>query len=105
MSPVEPCSCAMAGFCERHHLNKSRSHWLLCQNDEEQRAFWDKTTEARRHPPTKLGDRTESLLKKIGITQDRYKEVKARFGLAPDCSCDARKQWLNNVGEYFGVGR
>lgn len=48
-----------------------------------------------------LGDYTESLLKSIGVTQDRYKAAKELFGLAPTCNCDKRKAWLNRVGEWW----
>ena len=31
-------------------------------------------------------------------------ETKELFGLAPDCDCDGRKEWLNKVGRHFGIG-
>ena len=48
-----------------------------------------------------LGDWTEKQLKKIGITQEWYKEVKVKFGLAPTCGCDKRKKWLNSVSSWW----
>ena len=48
-----------------------------------------------------LGDYTESLLKSIGITQARYVAAKQLFGLAPTCGCDARKEWLNRVSDWW----
>jgi len=51
-----------------------------------------------------LGDHTSRLLTTLGITEERYKEVKAKFGLPPSCSCGRRKAWLNKVGQYLGVG-
>lgn len=48
-----------------------------------------------------LGDRTERMLKSIGITKERYAEVKALFGRAPTCNCAARKEWLNRVGGWW----
>ena len=50
-----------------------------------------------------LGDATEQVLKSLGITEDRWKEAKERFGLAPSCNCRKRKEWLNKVGKYFGL--
>lgn len=47
---------------------------------------------------TGLGDRTEQLLKKLGVTQDRYKAAKEAFGLAPECSCPNRIESLNELG-------
>lgn len=59
-------------------------------------------------PPTPLpglGDYTEQLLSGIGITKDLWLEVKEKHGLAPTCDCDLRKEWLNKVGAYFGIGK
>ena len=52
-----------------------------------------------------LGDILERELKRMGITQDRYKEIKEKFGFPPTCGCEKRKQWLNKVGVYLGIGR
>lgn len=51
-----------------------------------------------------LGDYTEKVLKSIGITEDKYKEAKKLFGMAPTCGCRKRKEWLNKVGKHFGIG-
>jgi hypothetical protein len=52
-------------------------------------------------PAPGLGDQVESLLASIGITEDRYKEVKEKFGLPPTCNCPARKEFLNRVSEWW----
>ena len=54
---------------------------------------------------TGLGDILERELTRMGITQDRYKEIKEKFGFPPTCGCEKRKQWLNKVGVYLGIGR
>lgn len=51
-----------------------------------------------------LGDYTESLLASIGVTQDRYVAAKQLFGLPPTCGCDARKEWLNRVSDWWRGG-
>lgn len=51
-------------------------------------------------PPEKLGDWTERQLTAIGITKDRYKEAKAKFGLAPECNCDSRINTLNTLSDW-----
>jgi len=56
---------------------------------------------AKARKSKQLGDRTEQLLKSIGITEDKYKAVKKMFGLAPTCGCSKRKEWLNKVSSYF----
>ena len=49
----------------------------------------------------KLGDITEGMLKRIGVTQDRYKAAKKLFGLSPSCNCKKRKEWLNRVSDWW----
>jgi len=41
-----------------------------------------------------LGDWTEAGLSAIGITKERV----AEWAGNPDCGCEKRKQWLNNLG-------
>lgn len=53
--------------------------------------------------PNGLGDRIERWLSSYGVTQEKYKEVKQKFGLPPTCGCDGRKEWFNKVGAYFGI--
>ena len=40
-----------------------------------------------------LGDMVESKLKRLGITEERFKSW---FNLR-ECNCSKRKKWLNNV--------
>jgi len=44
-----------------------------------------------------LGDIVEGALKKVGITEDRYKEV---FGLR-ECGCTQRKKFLNGLFSWY----
>jgi hypothetical protein len=80
---------------------------LECSTD---RACRPMTGNELTHPPQAdqlmrvrdgLGDYTERLLKKLGITPERYVAAKEFAGLAPTCNCAARKQWLNKVGEWW----
>lgn len=48
-----------------------------------------------------LGDFTERMLSRIGVTPDRFAAAKEKFGLAPTCNCAKRKEWLNRVGEWL----
>lgn len=42
MLPSEPCSCELAGYCERHHVRKTE-HWhRLCQARTDYREVWDR---------------------------------------------------------------
>lgn len=46
-----------------------------------------------------LGTWTEKQLKKIGVTQDRYKAAKAALGMAPTCHCKRNKEVLDEWTE------
>ena len=59
------------------------------------------TSKPWRPPRNGLGDWTEALLKRAGVTQDRYKAAKEALGMAPTCNCAARKEWLNKVGAWL----
>jgi hypothetical protein len=52
-----------------------------------------------------FGDKVEAALKALGITENRYQEVKRLFGLPPNCNCKKRKDWLNKVGSHFNNKR
>ena len=62
-------------------------------------------SECRIVPKTGIGDILERELKRLNITQETYKKLKMRFGAIPTCGCEKRKQWLNKVGVYLGIGR
>lgn len=49
-----------------------------------------------------LGDWMECHLTSLGITQEKWIEIKSSVGLAPTCKCEERKEWLNQVGTKFG---
>lgn len=55
----------------------------------------------RKAPQQRLGDWTERILAKVGITEDRYAAAKELFGLAPTCGCKERKEWLNKVSDWW----
>lgn len=56
--------------------------------------------ESREPGPPGLGDAVEALLASIGITKDRYRQVKQMFGLPPTCGCDEVQSRLNRI-EWF----
>lgn len=49
-----------------------------------------------------VGDWVEAHLTRIGMTKERWIEIKTAVGAAPTCDCDERKEWLNRVGTKFG---
>lgn len=51
--------------------------------------------------PPGLGDKMKDALTSIGITKEFYCNVKEKFGLMPECDCDDRVQWLNNVSKWW----
>ena len=48
-------------------------------------------------PDIGLGDRVAAALHMAGITKHRYLRLKRRFGLAPTCGCDRRRERLNKM--------
>ena len=92
---MDKCDCPTWGYCPRHDLEKSKRAWELCQSSKFHREMWDKRTTQL------LGDRVEIAFKGLGITQDKYKEIKGLFGLPPECACDKRKEWLNKVHKWW----
>jgi len=46
-----------------------------------------------------LGDITADSLASVGITKERV-----AYWLGRVCGCDARQEWLNEVGKLFGIG-
>ena len=51
-----------------------------------------------------LGDRLERILKAVGITEERYKELKQMAGWKPDCACPQRKYFLNRITKRVTIG-
>lgn len=61
-------------------------------------------TDSQPPPPDRgLGDLAESFFKSLGITEERYRSVKVKLHLDPNCNCADRKRWLNEVGAKLGV--
>ena len=48
----------------------------------------------------RAGTLLKRMLTAIGITEERYKEIKELFGLPPECKCPEREEWLNNVVDH-----
>lgn len=46
------------------------------------------------------GTYAQRFLSGIGVTEDRYKDLKAAIGLPPDCSCKARAEWMNQAWKW-----
>lgn len=105
------CTCTEPGWCERHQCHKTPHYLHLCQT---RAGYWQLWEEGRgpgqtpkegveKKPPKKSawGDRLHEWLESHGITEERYKLAKQKFGLPPKCNCAARQEWLNRVGAWF----
>lgn len=132
--PANPhCECPVAGFCQRHQNTKTERQHRICQGvavehpdcgykfwkawetgrlgatapAEPKLAEWEWCSSIKIQRGRKeqgLGDYTENVLKSLGVTEERYSEIKEKFGLSPRCNCSGRKKWLNSVGKYLGIG-
>lgn len=47
---LAPCSCPLAGYCERHKMHKTATTHRICQTNARQRATWDYITTTGRSP-------------------------------------------------------
>ena len=69
-------------------------HWKDERGGMKPEPYWSGASSA----PVELGDVIEAVLTSVGITKERWIALKEQFGLPPTCNCEARKQWLNNLG-------
>jgi hypothetical protein len=51
----------------------------------------------------RLGDKLESALTGIGLSQENYVAIKEELGLPPTCDCPARKEWINKVDAKYQI--
>lgn len=109
---MNDCACTGPGWCERHKVDKPASWVKLCQTSDKYWTAWESGHGPGQNNPqlngtaihrTKrgLGDNVETMLAALGITPERYVDVKQRFGLPPTCNCAGRKEWLNKVGRWL----
>lgn len=101
---VEPdydqsCRRDNKGVCEYCGRPLGPWDWFICPQLLNPHFREPDELEIRR--PMGLGDYTESLLKRIGVTQNRYVEAKKALGLAPTCNCAERIAWLNRAGHWW----
>lgn len=106
--------CPGPGWCERHQVVKS-PHWVkLCQTREDYFRAWEEGRGPGQQKPdvnakpavrkpgkNGWGDKVETFLQGLGITPERYVDIKEKFGLPPTCNCAGRKEWLNQVGRWW----
>ena len=96
------CVCSSPGYCKKLDMHIGGRKFELCRNSKKmhdifhgksseptKKAIQDKTTSG-------LGDKVESALKRVGITQDRVK----RFTGKKSCGCSKRKEKLNALGKW-----
>jgi len=111
---ITGCTCTEAGWCERHQCHKTAHYVHLCQTRPGYFQLWeegrgpgqtkkatDTPEEKKERNPSAWGDRLHDWLEQHGITEERYKLAKQKFGLPPKCNCAARQEWLNRVGAWF----
>jgi hypothetical protein len=55
------------------------------------------------NPSSGLGDLAAEFFASIGITEERYRNVKVAMHLDPKCNCADRRRWLNDVGAKLGI--
>lgn len=53
------------------------------------------------NPHLGLGDRIESALSSIGITQQSWGAFREKFGLPPECNCSERVELINDGEQWM----
>lgn len=103
----KPCDCPIAGFCERHGINKPPAWHRLCQKRDEYREAWDAGV-----GPGQEQSQEISNSPKIARTQQSAKKAKRPRGVgthisvilhaagitAKDCGCHSKAAEWNRRG-------
>jgi hypothetical protein len=95
--------CKGDGHCERFGLDLIPRIGYLCQRDEGGYRQWlerggrpgKKNPKKNHKAKPGWGDQLESVLKSVGITEDRVSRLLGR-----PCGCTKRKEMLNRLGEW-----
>lgn len=90
-----PCSCPIAGTCERHKIFKTEHTHRLCQSSPKMRRIWD--LRAGTMPPDAIKHATPPPAEGVGT---ELKKILAWWGYKPDskCRCEARAAEMNRNG-------
>jgi hypothetical protein len=88
------CECLMAGWCERHKINKSRMLHERCQFD---RAFWDAWERGK--GPKQHTETKERKLREPGPGDYLAKALHERgYKLRSGCGCEDKVAQMNRWG-------
>ena len=106
-----PCDCPMAGYCERHKMDKSKGLYNLCKNDDEQRRKWDESIASGRSANgmtmPSLAQRALNFAKanlrfvSMGFKMRDEDEIKRIFDICATCPTgkwDAKDQVCTDCG-------
>lgn len=104
-----PCSCELAGFCERHRRNKSKHQHKLCQKREDYRAYWDANANALPYLPslvTQVANVSKGAAKWIaaGRPVRSDEEVAKLFDQCQSNVCGLYRPKEDGVGRCAGCG-
>lgn len=95
------CECPVAGFCERHHMNKNTYQHAQCQTSPEHRDSLDSSTSARKL----IAERNSRKAKIAPATPEpdggpgsNLKLIFARWGLKPCKACNETASKMDELG-------
>ena len=112
----KPCSCPLAGYCERYGRNMTEREHELCQTRKDYRKVWDNRAKGKsrnreaieaqekakqkrknkRKEDAGLGDTVARGLAALGITEDTIKKLTKK----KTCGCQSRRKLLNKLVPY-----
>jgi hypothetical protein len=86
MPELEPCSCPLAGWCERHQRKKTPHLHHLCQTSAQHRLKWDKDPPLKKlvRKASKLGKAVKKWMA-AGAPVRTQPEIDAAFSICHAC--------------------
>ena len=91
---MSDCECPLAGWCERHKINKTEHLHGLCRTNAAHREAFDRQVVSEPSiRPRGLGDVVASVAQPIARLIDRV----AGTSLASCGGCQQRQNWLNKL--------
>ncbi len=82
-----PCSCPIAGYCERHKMRKTAVNHRICQTNDRQRATWDYIAATGKSPH---GERPSIVRAAYNFSLATIKHVASGGAMVPDDEINRR---------------
>lgn len=92
-TPVTPCECKLAGFCDRHNVRKNHVLHKLCQTKQSYFDAWETKTIGNVDPDKRPSRHDRGL-------GDTVARIAKRLGFKMCGGCNGRRKLLNRLIPY-----